>query len=70
MCEELNAIVEPYVLAETPAVLSIGRRCMMMGYDFHWHPGVNPVLVNPEGKIIASDLRGDALDKKLAEVLK
>jgi len=28
------------------------------------------VLVNPEGKIIASDLRGDALDKKLAEVLK
>jgi len=28
------------------------------------------VLVNPEGKIIASDLRGEALDKKLAEVLK
>ena len=28
------------------------------------------VLVNPEGKIIASDLRGKDLDKKLAEVLK
>ncbi len=28
------------------------------------------VLVNPEGKIIAADLRGDELDKKLAEVLK
>ena len=28
------------------------------------------VLVNPEGKIIASDLRGEELDKKLAEVLK
>jgi peroxiredoxin len=28
------------------------------------------VLVNPEGKIIAADLRGEALDKKLAEVLK
>jgi len=28
------------------------------------------VLVNPEGKIIASGLRGEDLDKKLAEVLK
>jgi peroxiredoxin len=28
------------------------------------------VLVDPQGKIIATDLRGDALDKKLAEVLK
>jgi peroxiredoxin len=28
------------------------------------------VLVNPEGKIIAADLRGEELDKKLAEVLK
>jgi peroxiredoxin len=28
------------------------------------------VLVDPQGKIIATDLRGEALDKKLAEVLK
>ncbi|MES2330959.1 MAG: TlpA disulfide reductase family protein [Bacteroidota bacterium] len=28
------------------------------------------VLVDPQGKIIASELRGEALDKKLAEVLK
>ena len=28
------------------------------------------VLINPEGKIIAADLRGEELDKKLAEVLK
>jgi peroxiredoxin len=28
------------------------------------------VLVDPQGKIIATDLRGDALEKKLAEVLK
>ena len=26
MCEELGTLVEPYVLAETPSVLSIGRR--------------------------------------------
>ena len=28
------------------------------------------VLINPEGKLIAADLRGEELDKKLAEVLK
>jgi peroxiredoxin len=28
------------------------------------------VLVDPQGKIVATDLRGDALEKKLAEVLK
>ncbi|MEO8173474.1 MAG: TlpA disulfide reductase family protein, partial [Sediminibacterium sp.] len=28
------------------------------------------VLVDPQGKIIATDLRGELLDKKLAEVLK
>ncbi len=28
------------------------------------------VLVDPQGKIIATDLRGEALEKKLAEVLK
>jgi hypothetical protein len=28
------------------------------------------VLVDPQGKIIATDLRGEALGQKLAEVLK
>ena len=51
-CEELNTMVEPYVLKETPSVLSIGRRCMDMGYSFHWEAGRNPVLVTPEGHII------------------
>ncbi len=46
----------------------------------HWESKVVPlyqitgipfnVLVNPEGKIIATGLRGEELDKKLAEVLK
>ena len=36
---ELNETVKPHVLDETPTVLSIGRRCMKMGYTFHWMPG-------------------------------
>ena len=34
--DELDETVEPHVLDETPTVLSIGRRCMTMGYAFHW----------------------------------
>ena len=33
---ELKETVQPFVLDETPTVLSIGRRCMKMGYSFHW----------------------------------
>ena len=31
LLEEIN----PYVMEQTPAVLSIGRRCMLHGYSFH-----------------------------------
>jgi hypothetical protein len=51
-CEELKDLVEPLVLPDTPAVLSIGRRCMHMGYGFFWHPGRNPLLVTPGGDAI------------------
>ena len=30
--EELDEDVEPYVLDSTPAVLSVGRRCVDFGY--------------------------------------
>ena len=58
-CEELKDLVEPLVLPETPAVLSVGRRCMHMGYGFHWHPGQNPSLVTPEGKVISLLVKKD-----------
>ena len=56
-CEELKDMVEPLVLPDTPAVLSIGRRCMHMGYGFYWHPGRNPYLVTPEGNVVPLLLR-------------
>ena len=46
--DELDETVKPHVLDETPAVLSIGRRCMKMGYAFHWMPGKLPFMVTPK----------------------
>ena len=43
--DELDETVKPFVLDETPAVLSIGRRCMKTGYAFHWMPGKLPFMV-------------------------
>ena len=37
------------VLEKTPAVLSIGRRCMVDGYSFHWQKFKNPYLISPNG---------------------
>ena len=45
--DELGETAKPFVLDETPAVLSIGRRCMKMGYAFHWMPGKLPFMVTP-----------------------
>jgi hypothetical protein len=58
-CEELKDMMEPLVLPDTPAVLSIGRRCMQMGYGFYWHPGQNPFLVTPDGSVIPLLVRKD-----------
>ncbi len=39
------------MLRDTPVVLSVGRRCVKYGYDFHWPPySEEPVLTTPTGK--------------------
>ena len=35
---EFEEVAEPYILDSTPDVLSIGRRCVEDGYEFHWKP--------------------------------
>ena len=37
--EELGETVEPYVLASSPSLLSVGRRCQELGYSFIWVGG-------------------------------
>jgi len=33
---------EAHILESTPTVLSMGKRCMEMGYGFHWYPHKPP----------------------------
>ena len=52
-----NALAaDPYVLDDCPAVLSLGQR-VQNGYEFHWIPGENPVLIAPNGNRIVSGRR-------------
>ena len=56
---ELNESIRANVLADTPSVISIGRRCMKMGYSFHWPEGRRPFMIRPDGKKISFRVRGN-----------
>ncbi len=50
---ELGEVAEPYVLDQSPDVLSIGRRCVQDGYRFNWEPdSLKPTLTCPSGRIV------------------
>ena len=51
-CNELVQLVHPYLFHDTPAVLSVGKRCMEQGFTFHWEAGRNPIMTNPEGLVV------------------
>ena len=40
------------VLASTPAMLSIGARCMEKGWKFEWMAGKEPTMTSPFGSMI------------------
>ena len=44
---------------DTPAVLSVGYRCMHQGYTFIWLAGKAPCMITPEKVIIPLDVIGD-----------
>ena len=48
---------KPYVLPDTPSVLSIGQRCMEQGFDFIWRACTRPYLKTPEGERVFLDVR-------------
>ena len=46
--KKLGEHIEPHVLDSTPNVLSLGRRCVLDGYTFHWEGySVHPWLLAP-----------------------
>eukprot|EP00972_Heterocapsa_arctica_P074747 11029836-Heterocapsa_arctica.AAC.1 len=46
---ELSERINPYVLKESPASLSIGDRTMNQGYPFVWPAYRNPYFITPDG---------------------
>ena len=56
---ELNETIEPYVLKETPSVISVGDRTMNKGCAFVWKAGCNPYLITLDEKIITFEVIRD-----------
>ena len=56
---ELSEIVKPYLVESSPAVLSVGTRCIDKGYDFIWKgsKGENPYFITPGGKRVELEVR-------------
>jgi len=49
---ELDENITPYVLAHTPPVLTVGYRCMELGYTFIWPTAQEPYFIRrPDGLI-------------------
>ena len=43
--EPLREDVSALILESSPDVLSLGRRCVEMGYAFHWAPYSNTLVL-------------------------
>ena len=43
---------KPFVFEQSPAVFSVGTRCMTLGYTFVWPPKEQAFIINPSGKRI------------------
>ena len=54
-CKRLKARVQAHVLPNTPALISVGKRCMEMGYSFRWEAGQSPFLDDPEVRCVSID---------------
>ena len=51
--------MEPLVMDETPDVISIGWRCVELGWSFWWPPfSLHPILSPPGAKDIVCNVRG------------
>jgi hypothetical protein len=54
----LRENIDALLLDSTPAVLSVGRRCMVDGYRFVWPPKETPYFIDPDGRRIDMEVDG------------
>ena len=57
--QEVNETIEPFILKDTPSVISVGDRTMNKGCSFLWIAGRNPYWITPEAKVITLEVIGD-----------
>eukprot|EP00974_Lingulodinium_polyedra_P054864 5276899-Lingulodinium_polyedra.AAC.1 len=50
--EECASSVQPYILDNTPNVLSVGMRCVQHGYSFIWPAKENPYFILPDDRVV------------------
>jgi hypothetical protein len=56
-CKEIGCSVDAYVLQNTPAVISMGKKCMEEGCSFVWPAGESPFLIDSKGKVMIFEVR-------------
>ena len=56
--DALHQDFTPYILDETPPVLSVGVRCMEQGYSFVWPADSRPYFIRPDHKVIELKIDG------------
>ena len=52
----LDTQLEPYVLEDTPSVISVGRKCLVDGWDFVWRAFSRPFLRRPDGMTVKMEV--------------
>ena len=50
--KELDENITPCIFNNVPPFLTVGYRCMELGYTFTWPTGQNPYFIRPDGMIV------------------
>ena len=50
--DDMKDTISPFVMEESPSVLSIGKRCGDNGYGFLWMPGEEPIMFDDRKSVI------------------
>ena len=50
--EVFDEPAQAHILEDTPSVLSMGKRCLDLGYSFIWPSGKSPYMLDADGHII------------------
>ena len=55
--EAFDEPAQAHILEDTPSVMSMGKRCVDLGYSFIWPSGKTPYMIDSNGDIIEMTVR-------------